>query len=95
MVVSREEIMHIANLADLNIKEEEIDKYILNLQDILNFANIINNAPVDELDVTAGVNKSENVFRKDEVVNFEDNEALMQNAPEKERNMFKVPKVIQ
>ena len=95
MKVSREEIMHIANLANLNIKEEEIDKYILNLQDILNFANIINNAPVEDLDVTAGVNKNANVFRKDEVVNFEDNEALMQNAPEKDRNMFKIPKVIQ
>ena len=95
MKVSREEIMHIANLANLNIKEDEIDKYILNLQDILNFANIINNAPVEDLDVTAGVNKSANVFRKDEVVNFEDNEALMQNAPEKDRNMFKIPKVIQ
>ena len=32
---------------------------------------------------------------KDEVKNFEDKEALMANAPEKERNMFKIPKVIQ
>ena len=95
MKVSREEILHIANLADLNLKEEEIDKYILNLQDILNFANIVKNAPVDDLEVTAGVNKNANVFRKDEAIQFEDNEALMQNAPEKDRNMFKVPKVIQ
>ena len=95
MKVSREEILHIANLADLNLKEEEIDKYILNLQDILNFANIVNNAPVDNLDVTNGVNKNANVFRKDEVKEFEDKEALLNNAPEKERNMFKIPKVIQ
>ena len=95
MKVSREEILHIANLADLNLKEEEIDKYILNLQDILNFANIVNNAPVDNLDVTNGVNKNANVFRKDEVKEFEDKEALLSNAPEKERNMFKIPKVIQ
>ena len=95
MRVSREEILHIANLADLNLKEEEIDKYILNLQDILNFANIVNNAPVDNLDVTNGVNKNANVFRKDEVKEFEDKEALLNNAPEKERNMFKIPKVIQ
>lgn len=95
MKVSREEILHIANLADLNLKEEEIDKYILNLQDILNFANIVKNAPVDKLEITAGVNKSANVFREDKAIKFEDNEALMQNAPEKDRNMFKVPKVIQ
>ena len=41
MKVSREEILHIANLAQLELKEEEIDTYILHLQDILNFANIV------------------------------------------------------
>ena len=49
MKVSREEILHIANLAQLELKEEEIDTYILHLQDILNFANIVNNAPVEGL----------------------------------------------
>ena len=47
MQVSREEILHIAQLADLNLKEEEIDTYLLHLQDILNFANVVNNAPVE------------------------------------------------
>ena len=94
MKVSKEEIMHIAKLANLNIKDEEIDKYLLNLQDILNFANIVNNAPVEGLSESFGVNENYNIFRKDEIVNFEDNKALMENAPEKERNMFKIPKVI-
>lgn len=92
--VSREELLHIAKLADLNLKEDEIDDYLLNLQNILNFANIVNQANVDGLDVTIGANEAKNVFRKDEVVVFEDNEALLANAKEKERNMFKIPKVI-
>ena len=95
MKVSKEEILHIAKLADLEIKDEEIEKYALNLQDILEFAEIVNNAPVDGLDVTVGANEKKNVFRKDEIKVFEDNEALMSNAPEQERNMFKIPKVIQ
>ncbi len=95
MKVSKEEILHIAKLANLNLKEEEIDTYLLHLQDILNFANIVNNAPVEGLKETIGTNKNYNVFRKDEIINFEDNEALLANAPEKERNMFKIPKVIQ
>ncbi len=95
MQVSREEILHIAKLANLNLKEEEIDTYLLHLQDILNFANIVSNAPVDDLNESIGANDSYNVFRKDEIKVFEDNEALLQNAPEKERNMFKIPKVIQ
>ena len=94
MKVSKEEIKHIADLARLEIDESEIDNYILNLQDILNFANIVNNAPVENLDVTIGANEAKNVFRKDEVEVFEDNEALLENAKEKERNMFKIPKVI-
>ena len=94
MKVSKEEIKHIADLARLEIDESEIDNYILNLQDILNFANIENNAPVENLDVTIGANEAKNVFRKDEVEVFEDNEALLANAKEKERNMFKIPKVI-
>ena len=94
MQVSREEILHIANLANLNLEENEIEKYLSNLQEILNFADIVNNAPVEGLDITIGANEAKNVFRKDEVKIFEDNEALLQNAISKEQNMFKIPKVI-
>ena len=95
MKVSKEEILHIANLAQLTLEEDEIEKYMLHLQDILNFANIVNNAPVEGACATISANENYNVFRKDEIKVFEDNEALMSNAPEKERNMFKIPKVIQ
>lgn len=94
MQVSREEILHIANLAHLNLEENEIEKYQTNLQDILNFANVVNNAPVDGLDITVGANEAKNVFRKDEIEIFEDNKALLQNAINPEQNMFKIPKVI-
>ena len=94
MQVSKEEILHIANLANLTIEENEVENYIVNLQDILNFANIVNNAPVDGLDVTIGANEAKNVFRKDEINKFEDTESLLQNAESKEQNMFKIPKVI-
>ncbi len=94
MKVTREELLHIAKLANLSINDEEIDKYLLNLQDILNFANIVNKAPVDKLEETIGSSNDYNVFRKDEVIEFEDKDALLENAPEKEQNMFKIPKVI-
>lgn len=94
MQVSREEILHIANLAHLNLEENEIDEYLLHLQDILNFANIVNNAPVENLDITIGANETKNIFRKDEIKVFEDMKSLLQNAPSKEQNMFKIPKVI-
>ena len=94
MQVSKEEILHIANLAQLTLEENEIEQYMLHLQDILNFANIVNNAPVEGLDVTIGSNEAKNVFRKDEVKKFEDTDSLLQNAPEEDRHMFKIPKVL-
>ena len=94
MQVSREEILHIANLAQLNLDENEIGKYQENLQDILNFADIVNKAPVEDLDITIGANEAKNVFRKDEVKVFEDNESLLANAVSKDQNMFKIPKVL-
>ena len=73
----------------------KIDKYLLNLQDILNFAEIVNNAPVEGLQESIGVNENYNVFRKDEIKEFDNIEGMLKNAPEEERNMFKIPKVIQ
>lgn len=94
MEVTREELLHIAKLANLKIKDEELDSYLENLQNILSFANIVNNASVEGLGETIGVNDNYNVFRKDEVKVFGDTDILLENAPEKERGMFKIPKVI-
>ena len=95
MKVSKEEILHIANLAQLTLEDSEIEEYMLHLQDILNFAEKVNNAPTEGLGETIGANDNYNVFRKDEIVEFGDREALLQNAPDQERGMFKIPKVIQ
>ena len=94
MEVSKEEILHIAELANLKLQDEEIPEYLKNLQDILNFANVVNKAPTEGLDTSVGSLDNFNVFRKDEVKIFEDNKALLQNAPEEEDNMFRIPKVI-
>lgn len=94
MQVSKEEILHIANLAELTLEESEVEKYMENLQDILDFADVVNNAPVEGLDVTIGANEEKNVFRKDEVKVFDNINGLLQNAPEQDRHMFKIPKVL-
>ena len=95
MKVEKEELLHIANLARLKIKDDEIDKYLLNLQDILNFSNIVNNANVDELKETIGERNSSNVFRKDETEEFDNIDQMIKNFPEEQENMIRVPKVVQ
>lgn len=94
MVVSKEEILHIAKLADLNIKEDEIDEYAKNLQDILNFVDVLNSVDTDNVEESIRTINNSNVFRKDEIKEFGNREILLQNAPEQEDNMFKIPKVI-
>ena len=94
MQVSKEEILHIADLADLKLKDDEIDSYTKNLEEILNFANIVNSVDVSSLDVSIGSTDRYNVFRKDEIKEFEDTKALLETAPELEDNMYKIPKVI-
>ena len=94
MKVSKEELLHIANLSDLKIKDSEIDKYLNNLQDILNYAEIINEVDVEDIKETIGEEDRSNAFRKDEIKEFDNISGIMENAPDKERNMFKIPKVI-
>ena len=94
MAVSREEILHIAKLSDLKIEENEIDEYAKNLEDILDFVKVLNSVDTENIEESIGTLNNVNVFRKDEVKEFEDKEALLQNAPEKENGMFRIPKVI-
>ena len=94
MAVSKEEILHIAKLASLNIKEDEIDEYAKNLEDILNFVKVLNDVNTDNVEESIGSVNNVNVFRKDEIKEFGDREILLQNAPEQEDGMFKIPKVI-
>jgi aspartyl-tRNA(Asn)/glutamyl-tRNA(Gln) amidotransferase subunit C len=94
MQVEKEDVLHIAKLACLKLKEEEIEEYRKNLQDILNFANIVNGVNTENISETIGSTSNVNVFREDEVKTFEDEAALLQNAPEKQNNMFSIPKVI-
>lgn len=94
MSVTREELIYIAKLANLKIKEEEVDTYLVNLQNILEFANTVNNANVEGLKETIASLDNHNVFRKDEIVEFKNREGLLSNAPEMEQDMFKIPKVL-
>lgn len=93
MKISREEIIHIAKLANLNLTEEEIEKYTSDMEDILNFANTVNNVNTENVDETIGTDNY-NVFRKDEIGECFEREELLKNAPSQDEGMFRIPKVI-
>ena len=93
-MISKEEIKHIADLSMLNLTEEEIEKYTANMQDIVGFANKIN-----EID-TAGVTESAfaldtyNVLRKDEVRESFDRDMLLKNAPSSNGEAYSLPSMM-
>ena len=94
MAISKEELIHIAKLASLNLTEEEIERYSNDMTEILEFANEINSVNTDNVGETIAANEKYNVFRKDEIKQNVDKEALLQNAPSKDDGMFRIPKVI-
>lgn len=94
MKVTREELLHIVKLANLKIEERDIDKYLKNLEDILGYMDVLNKVDTSMIDDGSTLYSNYNVFREDEVKEFKDIEGLLQNAPEQEDNMFKIPKVI-
>ena len=94
MSISKEEIIHIAKLACLNLTDAEIEKYTKDMQEIIEFANMINNVDTEGMDETIAANEKSNVLRKDEVMEFGNREILLSNAPSQDEGMFRIPKVL-
>ena len=92
--ISREEIIHIAKLAMLDLSEQEIDNYTKDMQEILGYAEMINNLDTSNIDETIAATEQKNVFRKDEVIQPQAREELLKNAPSQDEGMFRIPKVL-
>ena len=85
-------LLHCANLARLNIEENEKQELSKNLEDIIAFANKVNEVKTDEDDLLTYIVDNENVFREDEVLDSLDVEKVVRNASKTKNNMFHVPK---
>ena len=92
--ISKDDVIHIAKLSNLNLSDNEVEGYAKDITEILDFANMVNSVNTDEVNETIGANENYNVFRKDEIIQTVDKEALLQNAPSKDDGMFRIPKVI-
>ncbi len=92
MSVSKEELEHIARLADLNLSEEEKQMYIKNLNDILEYAQTINSVDTSSVQETISTNAKYNELRKDEINQcFGDRDKMISNAPSQEAGLFHIP----
>jgi aspartyl-tRNA(Asn)/glutamyl-tRNA(Gln) amidotransferase subunit C len=94
MALSREEVLHVAELARLSLRPEEVELFTRQLNDILAYVQ-----KLEELDTTgvaplAHVIPLVNAFREDVVREGLSPEAALKNAPAREEGSFLVPRVI-
>jgi aspartyl-tRNA(Asn)/glutamyl-tRNA(Gln) amidotransferase subunit C len=91
---SRDEIKHIAKLARLDLKEEEIEKLNRDLNLILDYIKLLNEAKEDK-EIELSENNFLSSFREDEVKepDLEEKENIIKNFPDKEEKFIRVKKV--
>ena len=94
MSVSENEIKKVAELADLNLTTEEIKQYAIDMNDILEFMEVLNGVDVSNQEVVLDSQERYNHFRKDEIKEPLSQEEALKNAPSQEEGMIHLPKVI-
>lgn len=95
MKITKEQVQHVANLARLNLTEEEQQEMQKDLESIISFADKLNELNIEEIKPTAHVIPIQNVFRKDEVRPSLERDQLLANAPSKQDGCFYVPKIME
>ena len=82
-------------LARLNVPESRLEPLAGELSGIFQWVEMLNEVDVAGVPAMTSVVAHKLKWRKDEVTDGGDAEALLQNAPEKEGSFFVVPKVVE
>lgn len=95
MRITKEQVKYVANLARLNVSEEEADKLCEQMGDIIEFADTISGIDTDNIEPTNHAIKVENVFREDEYGEKINPDELLNCAPAKQAGCYSVPRVVE
>lgn len=95
MKISKEEVLHVAKLARLNLSEEETEKLRSDMESIIEFANTLNELDTEGVLPTAHARPMSNAFREDVIKESYQRDEMLKNAPEAEDGGFAVPKVVE
>lgn len=95
MSISKEQVEHIAQLARLSLAQDEVERFTVQLNDILRFAEKLNELDTENVEPTSHVLPITNVLREDEVQPSWPREQALVNAPEQKDGMFRVPPVFE
>jgi len=94
MKITKKEVVHVANLARLDLDEESISKFAGQIDDILEYVDMLNRIDTKGVAPTSHAIFLTNAFREDKVKGHLDRNKAFANAPEKEDGNFVVPKII-
>ena len=94
MKITKEEVLHVAKLARLDVDETLIDKFAKQIGTILEYVDTLNQVDTEGVASTSHALSLTNAFREDNERDTFDKESALANAPEKEDGSFVVPKVI-
>ena len=94
MRLTREQVLHVAELAKLKLTDDEVDLFQEQLSAILAYADRLDELDTESIPPTAGVLPLRNVLREDEPRPSFPREAMLENAPAVEDGFVAVKAVL-
>ena len=95
MKLSYEQVKHIAWLARLGLSEEDVEKFSLQLSNILENFEILKHVNTDNVAPLAQIIPLQNVFREDNVADSYSQAEILSNAPKQAEKCFKVQAILE
>jgi aspartyl-tRNA(Asn)/glutamyl-tRNA(Gln) amidotransferase subunit C len=94
MKISKEDVIHVAHLARLELDDTAVEKFSHQIGTILDYVDTLNRLDTAGVIPTSHAIFLTNAFREDEIKKHLDLELALSNAPEKYEGTFSVPRVI-
>lgn len=94
MAITANEVKHVASLAKLEFTDEELEKFTGQMDEIINMVEQLGEVDTTGVSVTSTVTEEVNVMREDVAVKGTDRDLLMENVPEEQDGLIKVPAII-
>ena len=94
MALTIKEVEYVAQLARLQLNEEEKQSFAEQLSSILEYVDKLNELSTDGVEPLAHILPVYNVFRADESRAGSPREEILANAPLVEEGQYKVPKIM-
>lgn len=93
--ISQEDVRKLAHLARLSLSDEEVEKYTKEIVAIFGYIDKLQSVDTSGLEPTYQVSGLDSVTRADEVLSYgTSTESLLKNAPDSQKNLFKVRRMI-